>query len=420
MTTDVIAARARLWAPWLPRIGATLALLGLAAPLPAADHGGHDHAAQARAQKWQATRTRPSLAVSAAFDTNGRLWTASVRDGHLYVRRSDDRGQTFGPAVRVTREAEHIAGDGENRPKIVAGHDGHLYVSYTQSLDQPMTGHIRFSRSTDGGRTFSAPVTVNDDRQVISHRFEALGVNDRGEVHLAWLDKRDLQAARTRGAKYAGAAVYRAVSRDGGKTFINTKVLDHSCECCRVAMAIDRDGVPVIAWRHVYDDNIRDHALARLDGKSAPVRASHDHWQVKACPHHGPALAIDGHGAYHLAWFSGAPQQSGLFYARSADRGRTFSTRVPFGDAARAPAHPHLLAVGARVLLAWKEFDGEQTTIRLQQSGDGGRTWSRPVTAAATAGPSDYPFLLAHGDAAYLSWSSAQEGYRLLPLPEAP
>jgi hypothetical protein len=394
--------------------------LSFAGPALAADHSGHDHAADKRTTKWQTSRARPSLAVSATFAPDGQLWIASIRDHHLFVSHSADQGKSFSAPVRVTREPEYIAGDGENRPKIVAAREGHIYVSYTQSLDQPMTGHVRFSRSVDGGKSFSAPVTVNDDRQVISHRFEALGVNARGEIHLAWLDKRDLHAARAKGANYSGAAVYHAVSRDGGKTFTNSKVLDHSCECCRVAMAIGRDGVPVIAWRHVYEGNIRDHALARLDGTSAPVRASHDQWRVDACPHHGPALAIDNQGVYHLAWFSNAPQRQGLFYAHSADRGRAFSKPLAIGDKARAPAHPHVLAVGPRVFLAWKEFDGEKMTIRMLQSANHGAAWSAPTTVATTAGASDHPFLLAHGDAAYLSWSTAQEGYRLLPLETGP
>lgn len=404
----------------LKTVGAGLVALSLVGSAQAADHGGHDHAAQARSQKWQVARERPSLAVSAAFDPDGRLWIASIRDRHLFVSRSDDKGKTFSAPVRVTSGPEYIAGDGENRPKIVAAGGGRIYVSYTQSLDAPMTGHVRFSRSLDGGKTFSAPVTVNDDRQVISHRFEALGVNGRGEIHLAWLDKRDLHAARAEGEPYAGAAVYRAVSRDGGKSFANSKVLDHSCECCRVAMAIDRDGVPVIAWRHVYDGNIRDHALARLDGTSAPMRASHDQWRVEACPHHGPALAIDDKGAYHFAWFSNAPQRAGLFYARSTDQGRSFSKPMAFGDEARAPAHPAVLAIGSRVFLAWKEFDGEKMTIRVRRSTDGGASWSAPATAAVTAGASDHPFLLSDRGAVYLSWSTAAEGYRLLPLHAEP
>jgi len=80
-----------------------------------------------------------------------------------------------------------------------------------------MTGDIRFSRSSDGGRSFSTPVTVNDNREIISHRFDAMTVNAKGQVFIAWLDKRDLSEARKAGKEYAGAALYYAMSDDGGQ-----------------------------------------------------------------------------------------------------------------------------------------------------------------------------------------------------------
>jgi len=236
-----------------------------------------------------------------------------------------------------------------------------------------MTGHIRFSRSLDGGKTFSQPVTVNDNLEIISHRFDVMGVNNRGQIFIAWLDKRDLSAAAKKGEKYAGLGLYYAVSDDEGKSFHpNIKAADHACECCRVAMAMDTDGYPVAVWRHVYDTNIRDHALVRLDGKMVPVRLSHENWNVAGCPHHGPSLSIAADGVYHATWFSNAPERQGLFYAYSADRGRTFSAPLNFGNPEAQPAHPYVLSLGSRVYLVWKEFDGENTGIFGMRSGDGG------------------------------------------------
>ena len=43
--------------------------------------------------------------------------------------------------------------------------------------------------------------------------------------------------------------------------------------------AFDIDGMPVMAWRAIYPENIRDHALAKLvdrDKPGPPVRASHE------------------------------------------------------------------------------------------------------------------------------------------------
>lgn len=393
-----------------------------AEPQPAQTGREHSHGAsrspQDMEQKWKETLAKPSLAVTAAFDEKGRLWRVLVRGRHVLVSHSDDGGDSYSHPVKVNSEAEDILGDGENRPKIIV-RKGIIYISYTRGLAKPMTGHIRFSRSMDGGETFSQPVTVNDNLEIISHRFETMGVNDRGQVYIAWLDKRDLSEAAKKGEKYTGLGVYYAVSDDNGASFHpNIKAADHGCECCRAAMAIDTDGTPVIAWRHVFGKNVRDHAMLRLDGKSGLVRLSNDNWEIDACPHHGPAISIARDGVYHFVWFNNAPERHGLFYAYSPDQGKSFSSPVSFGDFKAQAAHPYVLSLGKRVFIVWKEFDGETTSINLMQSGDGGKLWSVYRQIAFTADTSDHPMLIGNGEQVYLSWNTDKEGYRLIALPE--
>ena len=133
----------------------------------------------------------------------------------------------------------------------------------------------RMLRSSDGGQTFSAPFTVHQDRQVITHRFESIAFDASGALHVLWIDKRDVEAmrvARPQGASkggghtdYRGAAVYRVVSVDGGRSFSpDTRLFDHSCECCRIALAPTPEGGLAALWRHVFDPNERDHAFTRL------------------------------------------------------------------------------------------------------------------------------------------------------------
>jgi hypothetical protein len=389
-----------------------LAAAALAPAWAASEHSGHD--AQ---NAWEKSLARPALAVGVAFDARGRLWRAQVENGQVRVSRSDDAGKTFAPAVAVNRAAERIAADGENRPKLAFGKNGELYVSWTQSLDQPYSGHVRFSRSLDDGRSFSPPLTVNDNSDIISHRFDSLLVDGRGRVWLVWLDKRDASAAKQRGQAYTGAAVYYALSDDRGASFApNRRLAAHSCECCRIALARDTDGTPVAFWRHVFGKNMRDHALARLDDAATLRRVSHEQWAVDACPHHGPTLGIGADGVMHLAWFSGAEQQRGLFYAQSRDRGQTISTPLAFGNPQAQAGHPQVLALGTRVWLVWKEFDGQQALIRAQASHDGGRRFAAPITLATSISASDHPLLLSDGGQFYLSWNSAAEGHRLVRL----
>lgn len=366
---------------------------------------------------WQTSLARQPLAVTATFDAKGRLWLAAVKDGHVTVNHSDDLGKTYSSPVMVNPEAEFVAADGENRPKILVAGNGNIYVSYTRSLETPFAGNVRFSRSVDGGESFSAPLTINDNLELFTHRFDALGVNGRGQVYVAWLDKRDAAAANRKGGKYSGIAVYYAVSDDEGRSFkSNIKVADHSCECCRIAMAMDSDDYPVIAWRHVYDNNIRDHALVKLDGRMEPVRLSHEYWNVAACPHHGPTISIASDGVYHAAWFSNSPERHGLFYANSVDQGKTISAPLNFGNFESQPAHPYVLSQGSRVYLAWKEFDGESTSVIGMISGDGGKSWSTPKKLASTSDVSDSPLLIGTGSRVYLSWNTKNEGYRLIEI----
>lgn len=361
-----------------------------------------------------------TLAMSIAFDQQGRLWRASVKAQHVLVDYSDDGGKTFSAPVTVNVDPESVGAEGDSRPKIALGKNGEVFVSWTRALDKPYSGDIRFARSLDGGKTFSAPITVNDNREVISHRFDALAVGSDGLVYLVWLDKRDLAAAKKKREPYDGSAVYYAVSDNGGASFSsNRKVADHSCDCCRIALAIPPTGAPAIFWRHVYPGNIRDHAFTRLDGKNEIRRVSHDEWKIEACPHHGPALSVAQDGVYHFAWFDNAPQAEGLFYARSADGGRTFSKPLKFGDNAHQPGHADVLSLGSTVWLTWKEFDGEQSVLYTMLSRNGGTTWDAPRKLAATADASDHPLLVQHDGHAFLSWNTMKDGYRLMQLEDA-
>lgn len=374
---------------------------------------------------WQSSLARQQLSTSAIFDERGTLWLAQVQDGHVLVSHSADQGKNYSKAVKVNVLPEYISASGETRPKILLGQNGNIYISWTQSLETPYTGNIRFSRSLDGGKSFSAPITVNDNLDAITHRFEAMGINARGQIYLAWLDKRDAVVAKSKGEKYNGIAVYSAMSDDDGKSFhTNTRVADHTCECCRVAMAIDTTDTPVIVWRHIFGKNVRDHGLARLDDTlhkqdgSSVQRVTFDNWEVEACPHHGPALSISGE-VYHLTWFNHGTVRSGLFYARSLDGGKTFSTPVSLGNSVSQPGHAAVLSKGNDVYLAWKEFDGEVTTIKAMRSTDGGANWGEVRQIAGTRDVSDHPLLIADKEQVYLSWSSKLEGYRLIALQDS-
>lgn len=358
-----------------------------------------------------------SETVTATFDNKGTLWLVWVVRDRIYLQSSTDKGVSFSVPVAVNAEPESIAAHGEYRPKIKLDAQGNIYLTWTQNLEKRHTGHIRFSRSVDGGNSFSKPVTVNDNLDVIGHRFDALAVGKNGEIFVAWLDARDKEAAKAGKQEYAGTAVYYAWSDNGGKNFYPNKVAaPHSCECCRLGVEIDADNLPVVLWRHVYDGNIRDHALVKFKDWQTPGpvrRVSAENWKIDACPHHGPALSIADSGVYHAVWFSGAADKQGLFYGHSKDGGLSYSPAYRFGN--QGAKHPHVLARGTQVAVVWSEFDGNDNLLQLIKSTDGGLSWSPPEIVAKTAESADDAFLVSDGENIYLSWQTAR-GYQFKPI----
>ena len=363
-------------------------------------------------------------APSASFGPDGKLWLAWVFAGHVYVQHSSDQGKTYSAPSIVNRAPEKIAARAENRAKIQLDKAGNIYISWTQSLNKLYTGNIRFSRSVDGGQSFSQPITVNDDLQEISHRFDSMVVSDDGKVFISWLDKRDQQAAKDKQQEYIGGALYYSYSADQGKTFSkNMNLSDNSCVCCRIAMALDNNNLPVIAWRDIYGNDaknqIRDHSLITFSSALKPtkkIRLSNEQWKINGCPHHGPALDVDGNDIVHSTWFNDSNEEQDsdhvLFYGNSADDYKAMG----FGQADKQSTHPYVATMGQIVFLVWKEFDGKKTDILIKTSKDAGISWSQNKVVSTTAGSSDHPLLVKNSKAVYLSWHTQDEGYRFSAL----
>jgi hypothetical protein len=376
----------------------------------------------APAQAAVACDSQPSIhcgATPSAILAEGRLWTAFVQDQYVYVSSSDDLGKQFSNPVRVNAEPEDAEHNGENRPKIIVNGDD-IYVSWTLKTSPRFTGEIRFSRSSDGGQTFSEPRTINDDGLFTGHRFESLFLTESGHLYLTWIDKRDLEAALEAERPYSGAAVYYAVSSDGGRSFSeNYRVANHSCECCRIAIAPSGEENIAILWRQIFGVSTRDHAIAVItpEGDMQQMhRASYDNWQIDACPHHGPSITrSQSSGDYHMSWFSNGDSHQGVYYGRF-DMQAGEPVHIRQIDGQPGAGHPFLAAYQGVVYLVWKGFDGQQSQIQLITSTDDGESWSQPRILATTSEGSDYPLLVSDDSGVYLSWKSDELGYLFEPV----
>lgn len=372
----------------------------------------HNHAAETACET---PELRCASKVAPTFGRDGALWLIWMAGGQISVARSEDGGRTLSTPAQVTQGKLDLDWGPDARPKIALDDQGAIAVTFSTFRDKAFNGEVFTSRSTDGGKTFAAPRPITESAE--SQRFEALGFSGDGTLFAAWLDKRNRVPVQQAGGKYDGAALFFASSKDGGSTYSQAALaVDNTCECCRLGLAFDPSGHPVVVFRNIFAGGIRDHAIVTFNDQGAPgpaYRVSEDDWQVAACPHQGPSLSIAPSGTYHVVWYTNGKNRKGLFYAQSRDGGKSFSRPMPIGDPGRAPSRPYVITSSQGTTMVWKEFDGEKTSVNLMTSHDDGRRWSAPRMIAATSDSSDHPLLVSDGRRTYLSWMTKAEGYRL-------
>jgi hypothetical protein len=382
--------------------------------------GKHQHSQHARSEAPSACASldlRCADRATPAFASNGALWLTWSAGGRVAVARSSDLGKSFEQAVIMPETSVALDNGPDARPKIAVARDGAITLAYA-TRDDKFNGHVLVATSRDGGTSFSVPQSLTTGSP--SQRFETIAFDPTGKLFAAWIDKRNAAAARKGKETYAGAALAFAWGSEDGSGFREAAIAkDNTCECCRIAVGFVGPERPVVLFRNIFEGGVRDHGVMTFrDAVTAgPVRrVSIDDAVTDSCPHHGPSLAIDANGAYHVVWMAVGRKLKGAFYARSMDEGASFSDPLPLGSKGAQISRPFVLSGSDGLHIAWKEFDGERTTVIVITSKDNGASWGAPRRVLDTADHSDHPLLITDGSATYLSWLTSIEGYRLVSI----
>jgi hypothetical protein len=157
--------------------------------------------------------------------------------------------------------------------------------------------------------------------------------------------------------------------------------------------------------------------VARSDDRGTtwgtPVRVQTDGWKVDACPHAGPALAVDSNQRLHVTWWSGKEGAAGVFYARSDDGGKTFEHVTPMGTAEFSqPAHVQL-AIGDSgvVAVAWDDGTLQTPRVALRISRDGGDHFGPAQLISASGRAASFPVLALNGRELTVAWTEQSADY---------
>lgn len=313
-----------------------------------------------------------------AFDKLGteNYWARGATRNGIFIRRSADGGATWDKQEHaVIAQSTQLGIPFEDKPGIAADvsdseHAGNLYVGWTEfRIDESV---ILFSRSTDGGVTWEAPVDISahhglprDDNGAVEGFSEAVGAD--GTVYAVWAD---------------GDSLAFTSSHDGGRSFAKSRAVIQTAPLYFDVQGLDRaNGFPQIA----------------ID------------------PRHGKQ------GRLYVTWSDYRSGDIGVYCATSDDGGATWSNAVRVNSNSAHDGTDQFfqwLAVDPATGVANVIFydrridpDNRKTTVTLARSTDGGATfvnyaWTRePFVATRDEFLGDYIGVAAFNNKVYGVWT---------------
>lgn len=302
----------------------------------------------------------------------------------------------------------------ESPPLIEVTGDRTLRVLYTVRIsgsdaDGWSPCELRYTTSTDTGRTWSAYRVVGDTAVQVYRSCASMREDASGRLVLSWLEA--MPGKHITGVKTA------ILDHD---TFEYSFADERTCECCGTELIRASDGAMWLAYRNVDERNVRDMYLARMlpdETRFGPSRViSRDNWAHLGCPDTGPRFTLGAPDHVWVAWYTGK-QPYGVYAAHALNSKPTFSNReVVQGDekGVERVAHP---AIGTlpdgRVFAAYEcKRDGVERIEGRARLRD---AWSAPI---ALGGAGEYPRIVANSTRAVLVYTAIKDGVKSISVEE--
>lgn len=286
-------------------------------------------------------------------------------------------------------------------PALAVGTDGHMMASWLQKNGEDTYAYgVRLSQSTDGGLTWSPPITPHDTSQT-EHGFVSLIAADDHSFQAVWLDGRETAKK--------GPMTLRTARISASGELSNERLLDDRiCDCCPTSAVRGPDGSFLAAYRNRTEDEIRDIHMARWSAGEAANNddITNDGWQISGCPVSGPVLAPQGE-TLGLTWFTmGRESTPAIFVQFSTDRGKTFRSAVQMDRGSPVGRVDMAWIDDSTALVCWMELDGDSSSLWIQTvSTDAPPGESLEISRFSSGRSSGYPQLASANRQTIIAWT---------------
>lgn len=335
-----------------------------------------------------------------ATDSSGTIYMAweddTANNSNILFSRSTDGGATFSMPVNLSNTSGYSF-----NPRIATGSAGNVYVVWED--DTPGNTVIMFSHSTNAGANFSTPLNLSNDSA--DSGSEQIAADAAGNIYVVWEhDSLNLGILFSRSA-------------DGGNTFSPPAVIStNSSGSVSPQIAIGLNGNVSVAWED--DAN---------DASDISFSSSSDHGATFSMPeslslHTGNSInaqiATDMNGNIDVVWQNDSPGTFDIFFTRSADSGATFSAPKDISNGSGNADNAQIgLDAKGNINLVWDDNTPQNFNpdIYFARSSDGGVTFSNPLNISNNAGFSGNPFLAIDASANIdVAWEDNTPGHKVI------
>ncbi len=344
-----------------------------------------------------------------ALDGDGSAYVVFLHKGNVAVAVSADQGKSFSAPV-VAIDAQGRARGGHKRgPRIGVDAKKNLTVTCPLTFDDAEneqkypTAELYLVTSADGGKTWSKPAQVNEVSRKAPEALHWMAVAPNGEVHVAWLDRRDREGP--------GQDLYYAKVVNG-KVDRNVKLGTTVCECCAPGLAVDADGNPFVAWREGGKKSSREIFAVRSTDRGAsfgkPVQVNRVPTKEESCPMSAPAVAVSADGkTFFVAWKDVRAGEPNVYWTTAVEP--NFSKEVLLHEDTRGEQNYPTLTVepSGTAWAAWVDKRPGRQGVWARSSAENDK--GQEVSEAAD-GAADFPVVASGGGLVGVVYEAKKDG----------
>jgi PKD domain/BNR repeat-like domain len=333
----------------------------------------------------------PQVAVDAAGNINVVWEDDTATNSNILFSRSNDRGLTYSSPKNLSKSSGYSF-----NPRIAVDSQGGINVVWVDPT--PGNQDIFFSRSTDGGVTFSAPKNLSNDRP--DSASPQIAVDAGGNISVVWENDN------------ITFGIFFSHSTDGGVTFsAPVNLATNPTGSYAPQIALGADGSINLVWED--DFNFQsDISFSRSTDKgttfSAPKNISHNAGNSSSSQ-----IALDASGNIDVVWVDNTPGNFVILFSRSTDKGATFSSAKNISITGNSLAPQIGVDASGNVHVAWQENTPAvfNYDIFFARSLDGGATFSAAQNLSNNPGNSSNPWMTVDASGNInLAWTDTTPG----------